>query len=324
MFEKALSRNPWRTKNLKNSILVILNPMAGGGATRRRWKTLSEELRKKIGPFDSQESTSMGHGRVLARDAANAGYDLIIACGGDGTIHEVANGIFDATIPSKPTLGILCIGTGADLIKTLGIPKNLTQQIEILMGNQTRMIDLGEVEYANEKGKKEKRIFINIADAGVGADVVRRVSHSRALFGRKLAYLTATLRSYAAWHSKPIKITTENGPMVHLCPKNPIAIVVANGRYFGGGMPIAPTADLADGFFDLVVIGDLNPITAAFTIPLLYTKQLKRLNQVYYDRVRSVMLESKEPVQLDMDGEPIGSLPAKFTILPKSLKIKSH
>jgi YegS/Rv2252/BmrU family lipid kinase len=304
-----------------NKTFVVVNPTAGGGLGRRLWPQVAQDLKKKIGPFDFEETTSNGHGRFLAAEAAHAGYSLLIAFGGDGTIHEVANGIYEAASQRRPTLGILCVGTGGDLIKTLNIPKNLSDQIGIVSGKKTRLIDLGRVDYAN-KGKKESRIFINVANAGLGAEVVRRVHSSRKLFGRKLAYLSATFSSYLSWHPRKIALANNHQEMRADWPKKMYSVVIANGRFFGGGMPIAPSADPSDGLFDLIVIGELNPLLGGLAIPLLYSKQLHHLPNVRTDRVKRISLSSDEPVDLDIDGESIGSLPATFEIIPKALEIK--
>ncbi len=304
----------------KRKIFVVVNPEAGGGSGRRHWPRISRELKERLGNFDAEETTAIGHARMIAEDATEAGYDLVIACGGDGTIHEVVNGLFDAKKSPPPTLGIICLGTGADLIKTLGIPKDISAQIKIIAGGKGKKIDLGRVTYRNAEERKESRLFVNIADAGLGADVVRLVEKSRQFLGRRLAYLGATLRSYAAWRPTRIEIVTDHSIEIEW-PSRPIAVVVANGRYFGGGMPIAPRSDPCDGYFDLIAIGEMSPLMVPLAAPLLYAKQLDRLPSVRTDRVRSVQLTSDDPVGLDIDGEPIGSLPATFEMLPKALEV---
>jgi YegS/Rv2252/BmrU family lipid kinase len=307
----------------KEKVFVVVNPEAGGGTGHRLWPQVSEDLRKKIGPFDFEESTAIGHAQYLAADAANAGYSLVAAFGGDGTVHEVANGIMEAEPEKRPTLGILCVGTGGDFIKTLGIPKNLADQIRILAGTRTRRIDLGRARYLNASGETESRFFINIASAGISAEVVRRTPRFRSLLGKRPAYLAATLDSYLHWSPKKVTIATEHGTMANW-PEKPMTVVVANGRYFGGGMPIAPRADPSDGYFDLVVVGKIPAYKVPLVLTLLYSKQLHRLENVHHDRVRRVHLASEGRVDLDIDGEPIGSLPASFEILPSALEVKSE
>jgi YegS/Rv2252/BmrU family lipid kinase len=307
----------------KSKTFVVVNPEAAGGLGRRLWPQVSEELRKGIGPFDFEETTSHGHGRLLAAEAAQAGYPLVVSYGGDGTIHEVANGLYEAKTSRRPTLGILCVGTGGDLIKTLKISKNIQEQIRCLRSPKTRRLDLGQVTYQNNEGRKEKRIFVNIANAGIGAEVVRNTPRFRNWFGRRAAYLLATFYSYFTWHPRRLRIKADRCPEWSKWTQKTYAVVVANGRYFGGGMPIAPSADPSDGYLDLVVVGKTNFLLGTLEIPLTYSKYFVRLPNVHVGRAKSISIHADEPVHLDIDGEPIGSLPATFEILPKALEVKA-
>lgn len=290
---------------------VIVNPAAGGGR-EKVWD---------MGGFDHAVTSRPGDARVLAKKVAREGYGTVVACGGDGTIHEVVNGIYEAGASPQPALGILSAGTGGDLIKTLQIPKGWKEQLKVISNGNRQTIDLGRVTYTNRKGKKESRVFVNIADAGLGAEVVRRLPRARDLFGRKLAYLFSTLASFLAW--KPAEIRIETDPSIDFRngPKKSLSVVIANGRYFGGGMPIAPAADPSDGLFDLVTVGAMNPLTALLAVPLLYTGRLTRLSGVRMSRVKKIRLTSQEKVGLDIDGEPVGSLPVTFEILPRAMEV---
>lgn len=308
----------------KEKIFVVVNPQAGGGRGRILWPRAAQELKKRLGSFDFEESTAIGHAQCQAADAAKAGYSLVIAYGGDGTIHEAANGLMEADAASRPVLGIVCVGTGADFVRTLNIPSNLSEQIRIAAGTKSRRIDLGRVRYTGLSGGTESRYFINIASAGLSAEVVRKTPKFRSMLGRKPAYLAATLDAYLHWKPQKITIATEHGsPAAVAWPEKPLIVAVANGRYFGGGMPIAPGADPSDGFFDLVVIDRIPAYQVPAVLPLLYSKQIHRLKQVRHDRVRRVELASEGRVDLDIDGEPIGSLPAVFEIIPSALEVKA-
>lgn len=306
---------------------VIVNPTSGGGLGKRLWPKISGELQKKVGKFDFVETARIGHARTLAREAVHAGYSMIVAFGGDGTIHEVVNGLYDSSASHRPPLGILSTGTGGDFVKTLGLPLTLNQQIEILTKNRTRWIDLGHIEFINFESKKESRVFVNVADAGLGGEVVRILHQSRQTFGRCLAYLASTIKAYSSWSPMTLRITTDKDtkndlPLSNKWPEKPLCVIVANGQYFGGGMPISPTSSLTDGYFDLIVVESMNPLLVPLALSLLYTKQFLRLPHVYSDRVKSVTLEGEGSTALDIDGESIGSLPATFKILPGALEVK--
>jgi YegS/Rv2252/BmrU family lipid kinase len=308
----------------KEKVFVVVNPESGGGRGRTLWPRAFQELKKRLGAFDFEESTAIGHAQVLAADAAKAGYTLVIAYGGDGTVHEVANGLMEADAPSRPAMGIVCVGTGGDFVRTLGIPSDLSAQIRIAAGTKSRRIDLGRARYAGLSGGVESRYFVNIASAGLGAEVVRRTPRFRSFLGRKPAYLAATLDAYLHWKPRKVTITTEHGSSSAVVwPDKPLIVAAANGRFFGGGMPIAPGADPSDGFFDLIAIGQFPAYQVPVALSLLYSKQIHRLKQVRHDRVRRVELKSDGRVDLDIDGEPIGSLPAVFEVLPSALEVKS-
>ncbi len=318
---------------IKNSKIpfFIVNPISGGGLGKKLWSKISSkisgELQKKVGNFDFEETARVGHARTLARKAAHAGYSMVVAFGGDGTIHEVVNGLYEAPPSSRPPLGILSAGTGGDFIKTLGLPPTLSQQMDILAGNSTQWIDLGHIEFINFESKKESRVFVNIADAGLGGEVVRILHRSRQTFGRRLAYLASTIKAYSSWRPAKLHITTDRDTKNNFhsskkWPEKPLCVIIANGQYFGGGMPISPTSSLDDGYFDLIVVRSMNPIFVPLALSLLYTKQFLRLPHVYSDRVKSVTLEGEGRTSLDIDGESIGSLPATFKILPRTLEVK--
>ena len=290
--------------------LIIANPVAGGGRTRRLWPTLQNLLAPSFGLYEVAWSERPGDATRLARQAKK--YQRVVACGGDGTIHEVANGLFSVPEEERPSLGCLSLGTGGDFIKSLGIPKNLRRQIAILINNREAKIDVGEITFGSDR---EKKIFLNVADAGMGAEVIRRLDRR---LGQKLGYLSASLLTYLRRRPHWMEIRIEGKPA---WSGQALLAVVANGRCFGGGMQIAPQADLQDGRFDLIVIKDLAPLWIPLTIALLYTRQLRRLPQVSLFRAAEVEINSPETVHLDIDGEPIGSLPVRFRILPRALRV---
>jgi diacylglycerol kinase (ATP) len=306
----------------KEKVFVVVNPSSGGGVGHRLWPQASQELKKRLGTFDFEETTAIGHAQYLATDAARAGCSLVIAYGGDGTIHEVANGLMEARTQTKPALGIICTGTGGDFVRTLALPSDLADQVRIACGGKSKTIDLGRIRFTGISGQEDSRYFINIASCGISAEVVRRTPRYRAVLGRKPAYLAATLASYFRWKPKKVTLATDHGPLTGW-PERPMTIVVANGRFFGGGMPIAPNADPSDGYFDLVAIDQMPAYSVPVFLSLLYSRQIHRMKRVYHDRVRKVHLVSEGRVDLDIDGEPLGSLPASFEIVPAALDVRT-
>ncbi|MBI2067989.1 MAG: diacylglycerol kinase family lipid kinase [Deltaproteobacteria bacterium] len=297
--------------------LVIINPTAGGGRAKALWPTLEPRLKEALGSFEIKVTKKRGEGQKIAGKTAN--FSRVIACGGDGTIHEVANGLFQIDERHRPVLGILSMGTGSDFIKSLKIPNDPFHQVATLKQGQTRKIDVGKIEFTL-KGKQEKRIFLNIVDAGLGADVLERLHTSRRFFGRSAAYLLATLQAYRhrKCHEMEIVVDGERG-----WREKALLIALANGQCFGGGMRIAPHANLEDGLIDITLVRDLSPTRLPLVLPALYAGKLDHLPQVTMRRGRRVEINSSFPVPLDIDGEQIGTLPLHLEVLPEALRLFS-
>lgn len=294
--------------------LIIANPSSGGGRAKRLWCHLEPYLKEKVGSFDIRWTEKRGD--ALQYASLSKRYRLVIACGGDGTLHEVANGLMKLPTP-RPLLGFLSLGTGGDFIRSLKIPSNPFRQIDLLAQRNETEIDLAEIEFETDHGR-ETRFFLNIADAGLGADVLGRLKKARNLLGRKLSYLLATIQSYALRQPFDAQIILD-GKVEE--KKQLILAAVANGRFFGGGMQIAPQANLQDGCFEIILVKDLKVIWLPLSLPFLYTKRLHWLPQVEVRRAKKVELISKKEIFLDIDGELIGKLPASLQIRPRALKV---
>jgi len=297
--------------------LVIINPASGGGRAKALGTKIEGELAKTLGGCEIRWAKGKNDLRRLAEEAVE--FSLVVACGGDGTISEVANGLFRSGRNLETVLGILSIGTGGDLIRSLRIPHSLKEQIELLQGRQETVIDVGRVEYQTED-HRQSRIFLNIADAGMGTDVLKRLGEHRRRFGRNFAYVAASFASYLKRRPLEVQITLdgEKGWQVEA-----LVIAVANGQSFGGGMRIAPKADLRDGLFDVVILKDFGPPWVPIVTPLLYSGRLGLLPQVQTFKARQVEIVSPTTVELDIDGELIGALPARFELLPRSIRVKA-
>ena len=309
--------------------LVIINPESAGGATRDAWPGIASELAAHFGAFHRKFTSGPGQGTELAAAAASQGAKLIIACGGDGTISEVANGILSAGTETE--LGILPSGTGGDFRRTLEIPARAADAAKILRNGRTRQIDVGRVTYAKADGAPESRFFVGVASFGMSADVIMRVKEGgpewlpatgpkwlkgRVAFGLamvKAAVKTEPTRVVVQLDDQPAKQMT----VVNLC--------IANARYFGGGMKIAPQAKLADGEFDVVSIGDLGAARILASAPRLYLGSHLSLSEVGHALAKKIFarpVDEKQLVELEIDGELLGHLPATFQNLPKALRVR--
>ena len=308
--------------------VVIINPQSAGGATRNAWPKIASDLGQHFGAFKPEFTSATGDGAQLAADAARKGANLIIACGGDGTISEVANGILSSGTNAE--LGILPSGTGGDFRKTLKIPTRASEASRILRTGKTRLIDVGSVTFTNRRGEHDTRYFIGVASFGMSADVIGRVKEansgqiakvSKWLSGR-LSFATAMAETTLKSQPTRVAVQLDEDAERHMTVAN---LCVANSRYFGGGMKIAPDAKLDDGKFDVVSIGDIGAARILANAPRLYLGAHLSIPEVGHALATKVIarpLNDAEQIEVEVDGELPGYLPATFQILPKALRVR--
>ncbi len=309
--------------------LVIINPESGGGATRDAWPRIASDLATHLGSFKPVFTSGTGQGIELAADAARKGTKLIVACGGDGTISEVANGILAAGTGAE--LGILPSGTGGDFRRTIGIPTRSSDAAMILRDGRTRRIDVGKVTFTTDDGEHESRYFLGVASFGMSAEVIGRVKKggpawlpakgAKWLSGR-LSFGLAMAQAAVKTEATRVIVQLDDDPARHLTVAN---LCIANARYFGGGMKIAPNARLADGKFDVVSIGDLGAARILANATRIYLGSHLGMSEVGHALARKVLarpLNKEELIQIEVDGELPGSLPATFQIIPQALSVR--
>jgi YegS/Rv2252/BmrU family lipid kinase len=273
---------------------------------------------------------SKGHARELAAAAAAQSTKLIIACGGDGTISEVANGIIESK--QEVELAILPGGTGSDFRRTIGLPVNIAAAARALRDGRTRKIDAGRVTFVNDRGERELRFFINVASFGLSTSVLDRTSSGEAKkwipafaprkLSSKLSYAAATLQTTLSSSPTEVQVQLDEQPERRL---RIAEFCVANARYYGGGMKIAPDAKFDDGFFDIVTIGDASSFRILANAPRLYFGAHLRMNEVTHALAKQVVarpVRKGEEVRVELDGEVIGRLPATFELMPRALRVR--
>lgn len=307
------------------STVVILNPRAGGGRADRLWPTLRRTLDATLGSYAVHRTQQPNDATTLTRSALRRGAGRIVAIGGDGTLNEAANGFFDDGTPIQPeaVLAPISCGTGSDFRRSLDAPAAPAEAIRALLQDRVRTVDVGLLRYTTTPGRQAERVFLNIASFGMGGAVDRAVHAlpGTARLGGQAAYLYAILHTLVRYRNQPVTLRVDDAPVF----SGPIRVVaVANGRSFGGGLPIAPDARLDDGRFSIVVLGDLPRRTLLRHIKRFYTGTHLRLDGVVSFRGRRVTAdpETDAPVLLDVDGEPMGRLPASFEIRPRALRIQ--
>ena len=307
--------------------LVIVNPKSASGSTRDRWSATASDLRAHFGPFSVAFTKAPGDGMDIAERAAQSGRQFIIACGGDGTINEVANGILRSGIDAE--LGVLPSGTGGDFRRTLGLPLGNREAAAALRDGITRHIDAGRVTFIDHQGKDTSRYFLNVSSAGLAANIIERVKSQKvfdwlpveSLRGRA-NFAVSTLQQVMDLNPVMLKVRFDDGPESNL---QTIAFCVANSRYFGGGMLIAPEASLNDGLLDVVNIGDIGALKIILNAHTLYRGTHHGLQEVNGSTAKKIEISAVDPsqeIRIETDGELPGRLPATYEVIPNAIRVR--
>ncbi|MFC2031826.1 diacylglycerol/lipid kinase family protein [Chloroflexota bacterium] len=297
---------------------VIVNPVAGAHSTQRKWPLISKLLKYVGLSFDYQYTEGVGHALELAKTAASDGYRYLVAVGGDGTVHEVANGILHSTNSGSMVLGVVSTGTGSDFVRSVGIPRHYADACSCLTISRRLVIDVGLVEYRSQ-GQSKQRYFVNAAGVGFDAAVVEATERFPKYFGGTVPYLAGLLRSLFGYRNKRVVLGLED----KVEAARVLSVVVANGGYFGGGMHVAPEAELGDGLLDVVVIGDIGKFDLLKSLHMVYKGTHLSPPKVSLEKAAHVSIESSERVLVHADGELLGEGPATFRLVPLALSIAS-
>ena len=301
--------------------VAILNPKAAGGRTLKVWPGIAALLQKRFGGVQERFTSHPQHATELARSAIEAGHNLVIAVGGDGTINEVANGFLRDDKPVRPeaVLGIIPIGTGGDFRRTLQLPSEIDKAVEVIAAGRTMTIDVGRVRLNGYDGVPVERYFVNVVSLGMGGDVSKRAQNFLSPLGGGVAFLYATLEVFLTYRAKHVRLQLDDTPLDEKFWITNIAI--GNGRYHGGGMHPCPTAVLDDGQFEVTTIDRLNMFELVRDLPVLYSDDIYQHAKVRHFRASKVVAQSAETTRIEVDGEALGTLPLEVQLLPRVLPV---
>lgn len=306
---------------MNRKVAAIANPYAAGGRAGRLWPHMAQRLRERLGDLTVRLTDSAGHATRISRELIDEGYDLIVAVGGDGTVSEVANGFLQDDRPVRPEvqLGILPVGTGADFQRTLGIPSDIDQAIEILAGGKCLAIDMGKISFVGRDESEQQRYFVNLISFGMGGSVAASAKNLLTVLGGKAAFLWATFKTVATYRGRHVSLEVDgNGQPLSFFITN---VAVGNGRFHGGGMRPCPTAAVNDGVLEVTVIDYLKPLELMRDIHVLYSDNVYRHPKARHLRARRLVARSEEPTWIEVDGEPLGRLPIEIEVLPQRLNV---
>jgi len=311
-------------------VRAIINPNSSHGRTRAAWPKLARALEAELGPVEAVFTDAPLSATSRTREALQEDVDLVIAVGGDGTVNEVVNGFFapptaagDFPLRPETELAILMSGTGGDFHKTFDLRADLPAQVQRIARGNVRAIDVGRIDYTDHEGRPAARYFNNIASFGLSglvSDRVNRAHLTKRVSGR-FAFFWASLQSVLGYKMPRVRLVVDDQPPLELGVNT---VAVCNGRYFGGGMHMAPMARPDDGLFDLVVMHDMSTRELLRDPNAIYRGthiQNPKVLTLQGRRVVATPLPGPDAL-LDVDGETPGRLPATFTLLPAVLKFR--
>ena len=316
--------------NSSERLCLLLNPHSAGGATAGRIADIRAAAERYFGAVELRVTEHSGHATELARAAAEEGFEVIAAVGGDGTINEVVNGLVVDGVAIHPggALAVVPAGTGGDLVKTLGMSSNLDEAFAVIAAGETRATDLVQMELTDPlTGGTIRRLGINVVGWGMNGAVVKLANEGTKRFGGRMTFLSATLRALARYRHPSVTLRWQDsegrdgewsGPLT--------SAFLANGQYCGGGMWVGRGGSMQDGLLDLTVLPQMSIARSTLLTPRLYAGTMERMRGVTRVAVRDVsaIVDAGEDVLVDIDGEQPGRLPLRGEILAGALRIRAN
>lgn len=305
-------------------VRVIVNPSAGGGRARRVLPEISSAFDRAGIRCEIAETNAPNHASELARAGRQEGVDVLAAMGGDGTINEVVQAYLDqdGRPATGPDFAIIPFGTGGDFRRSFGWEQNLEESVRRIAAGASRKIDLGAARFKAADAGSGLRAFVNVCSTGISGVVTRAVNRSSKWLGGRLTFYTASFKATLGYANQPMQVTID-GEVVF---KGPVYLLaLANGRFFGGGMKVAPEADPSDGVLDCTLHGDLSKIAAISLTSGMYDGSHLTRAQARSWRGRNFeispwLVPAETPIELD--GETPGHLPLQVNILPGALTLR--
>ena len=309
--------------NVSQETLLILNPASAGGATGRGARKLCARVEARLGSLRVEMTRGPRDAERIAREACATGVGRIVIAGGDGTTSEIVAGLLAATphgeAGSRPVLGLLPLGSGWDLARSLGLPRDLEGALDVIESARVRCIDAGRTEYRDSSGASCQGYFVNEASAGLSGATVRLVGRTSRRIGPRAGFLAGAVAAILS--HRPIELAVEiDGERLY---EEPISMVVAaNGCYFGAGMRVTPDAVLDDGLLEVLVVRGLSIPRLLANLPAFYLGRHLSHPRVSRHAARRLTLIPKEGnVPLEVDGEAPGTLPLSAEILAGALRV---
>lgn len=299
------------------SRVFLVNPASANGATGRRWAELERRAAALGLEGDTQLSKRPGHLSELATEAVARGATSLVVVGGDGTVHEVVDGVVGAGLGDRVELGMIPLGTGRDFARSLRIPRRFEDAVEVARGGRVRTVDVGRATYTTAAGEARAH-FANFAGAGISGGIAARANRTSKALGGKISFFWATLAVFSRWPPSEMTVTIDGVER----QARLLEALAMNGDYTAGGMWVAPEASLEDGAFDVVLIGDFSKAEFTTTFPKIYRGRHVTHPKVEIIRARELEVDAPEPLPIVLDGEQPGTTPVRFELLPAALRVR--
>ena len=301
---------------------LIMNPAAAGGRAGKLEESLRQRVSGVLGSVEISPTRYAGHATELTSEALHRGAEIILVAGGDGTVNEVVNGMFENGEPiiESPGLGLISLGTGGDFARTFAMATPVETSLERIARGDPRWIDIGKVSPLDG----EPRYFANISSTGLSAEIGVRASRKSWLkkVHGDLAFNWAILTSAVGHQRFPLLVRSSSHPDGQLWDSNCVA--VCNGRYFGSGICVAPDADPADGLLEVVIVHDQSVLGFLDGVRKVKSDETFRPEGMTTFRETWVEITCNHPartVPIEADGEFAGNLPARFEIVPRAVML---
>ncbi len=299
----------------------VVNPKSANGATGKRWGEHAATIARTLSDFGVEFTRGPMHAAELARKALDTGYECIVAVGGDGTINEVTNGFFrdGKAINPNAALAVLPRGTGGDFRKTFAWDTDFEAAVRRLNTPDTRPFDVGHLEYVAHDGSPASRYFANICSFGVSGLVDQEVNATSKALGGKASFMWGSLKAMTRYNDQLVNVSFDDAPAEALTVTT---LSIANGKYFGGGMKVAPDADVSDGLFDVTIWSGYGLADFVLRSAGVYSGAHVKWKGTRTLRCTKMKAESDARVLIDCDGEQPGRLPCAMSILPGAIRLK--
>ena len=299
------------------SRVFLVNPASANGSTGRRWPDVARRATALGLDGETLLSERPGHLAELAAMAAAEGATEIVVVGGDGSVHEVVDGLARAEACERVELAMIPFGTGRDFARSLRIPRRVDDALAVARDGRVRTVDLGRATYSISNGEAVA-YFANFAGAGISGAIADRANRTTKALGGRLSFIWATLAVFSRW--QPTEMTIEiDGDRRQVLLLEALAM---NGDYTAGGMWVAPEASLEDGTFDVVLIGNFSKAEFTTTFPKIYRGTHVSHAKVEIVRARELRVDAPSPLPIVLDGEQPGTTPVRFEVVPRALRVR--